>query len=53
MELVSNTLQICEDYDWVPEAKHWTFYTVEFWFGFDLIVTAPWFSLLGVRRYLP
>lgn len=35
-----------EDRERVPDAKLWTFYTVEFGFGFVQIVTGTLFSLL-------
>lgn len=36
--------------EWVPDAKHQTFYTVEFWDGFDCDCSCPGSSLLEEER---
>lgn len=33
-----------------PDAGHWDFNTVRFWFRFALTVTVPWFSLLELKK---
>lgn len=37
---------------WILDIRHWTTYTADVWFCFDLIVTMPWFFPLGIGSTL-
>lgn len=36
----------------IPDAQHWTFYTVRLGFYFDLSINVTWLFPIGIRKYL-